>query len=260
MRSAMTWRVLGSLGLALSVGCAGQESEPSSTTEVKPSVVETTSADAVASLELESGHSVTFYEPVPGGLYLVERMMPGQKFALTAKESADALLAFASLRPGAPVPAALQAAYDRARALPGDTTTARELSSGGGQSASEQAAAPGLGTSKQALTSSSSATTFVNDNTGCDWGPQGSFCRVNWANGFWASYSPTTSALCIVDHYAGNGVTIQITVGTTITSTFQGAGTIAQYSLGTAGASTTRRIDITNASGDSFHVGCRWGV
>lgn len=254
----MTLRVLSSLGLALSMGCAGQE-DAASTSEARPAAIETTQANAVLSLEVESGHSVTFYEPAPGALYLVERMMPAQTFVLTAKESSDALLAFARLRPGAPVPAALQAAYDRARAQPGDAAP-REFTSGGGQSTSTQAAAPGLGTSKQALTSSSSAATFVNDNTGCDWGPQGTFCRVNWANGFFASLSGTTSGLCIVDHYAGNGVTIQITVGTTITSSFQGAGTIAQYSLGAAGAATTRRIDVTNASGDSFHVGCRWGV
>jgi hypothetical protein len=33
--------------------------------------------------------------------------------------------------------------------------------------------------------------------------------------------------VCIVDHYAGNGVSIQITVGSTILSAqFQGVGTI----------------------------------
>ncbi|WP_123784172.1 hypothetical protein [Corallococcus macrosporus] len=61
-------------------------------------------------------------------------------------------------------------------------------------------------------------------------------------------------------HISGNGVIIQITVGSTVSSVFQGAGTHAQYSLGTTGVSTRRRLDITNASGDSFHVGCRWGV
>lgn len=124
---------------------------------------------------------------------------------------------------------------------------------GNGQSETAQAPTP-------ALTSSSSAATFVDNNGGCDWGPQWSVCRVNWANGFFAYAGGTTSGLCTVDHYAGNGVIIQITVGSTISSTFQGPGTIAQYSLGVAGAATLRRIDITNASGDSFHVGCRWGI
>jgi hypothetical protein len=51
-----------------------------------------------------------------------------------------------------------------------------------------------------------------------------------------------------------------ITAGATITSTFQAVHTSVQYSLGTPGPSVTRRIDILNASGDSFHAGCRWGV
>ncbi|WNG41059.1 hypothetical protein F0U61_50695 [Archangium violaceum] len=258
MRNGMMWMTVGSLGLALCAGCMGPEMEPASTAESKPAARETTEADALLSLEVEPGHSVTFYEPAPGGLYLVERMTPAQSFVLTGKESSDALLAFAKLRPGAPVPEALQAAYDRARNLP-DDASAREAKAGGGQPEAARTQAPGLGSTEQALTSSSSATTFVNTNDGCAWGPTMSFCKVNWANGFFAS-TTATSGLCIVDHYSGNGVTIQITVGATITSTFQGAGTIAQYSLGVAGASTTRRIDVTNASGDSFHAGCRWGV
>lgn len=255
MRNGMKWMALGSLGLALCAGCMGLETEQADTAESKPAVRETTDADTILSIEVEPGHSVTFYEPAPGGLYLVERMAPEQSFVLTDKESSDALQAFAKLRPGAPVPAALQAAYDRARNLPGDTA-AHEPKAGGGQF--EAAQAPSSGVTQQALTSSSSAANFVNNNGGCNWGSASSFCRVNWANGFYAG-TTATSGLCIVDHYAGNGVVIQITVGSTITSTFQGPGTIAQYSLGTPWASTLRRIDITNASGDSFHVGCRWG-
>ncbi|MFP2963555.1 hypothetical protein ACLEPN_38930 [Myxococcus sp. 1LA] len=135
---------------------------------------------------------------------------------------------------------------------------AQESNQGEGQGTDAAVLAKRPGVAEQALTSSSSAATFVN-NGGCDWGPRWSTCKANWANGYYA-YSGSTSGLCSVDHYSGNGVIIQITVGSTISSVFQGAGTHAQYSLGTAGVSTTRRLDITNASGDSFHVGCRWGV
>jgi hypothetical protein len=71
-------------------------------------------------------------------------------------------------------------AYDRARNLPGDGA-AREAKSGGGQpeATAQAAAAPGLGTATQALTSSNSAYVFVKDNGGCDWGPDWSYCRVN---------------------------------------------------------------------------------
>jgi hypothetical protein len=239
--------VIGIGGIAASAGCMAQgaEGEPAAAPAAN-----TAEADgAILRLDVERGHSVAFYEPAPGGLFLVEEMAPGQSFVLSGREASDALAAFARLVPGAEVPAGLQAAYDRARAMDGG---------GRAPAGAASAAAPELG--QQSLVSSSSAAVFVNDNHGCDWGPQLSFCRVNWANGFAAAANQATSGLCIVDHYAGNGVTIQITVGATITSAFQGVGTIAQYSLGVAGFATTRRIDVTNASGDSFHVGCRWGV
>lgn len=86
-----------------------------------------------------------------------------------------------------------------------------------------------------------------------------SHCRINWGNGFFAACGPTTSARCVVDHYAGKGVTIQITAGASVTTTFQAAGTSVMYSLGTPGAAVTRRIDVLNGSSDSFHVGCNWG-
>jgi hypothetical protein len=78
---------------------------------------------------------------------------------------------------------------------------------------------------------------------------------VAWGGGFFAFANPATSGLCIVDHYAGNGVVIQITSGSTISSVFQAVGTIAQYSLGAAAPNVLRRIDVTNAAGDAFQVG-----
>jgi hypothetical protein len=169
MRTGMKWMALGSVGLALCAGCVEPGPEPTGTTEAAPTVVESTEADVVLRLELEEGHDVTFYEPAPGGLFLVERMTPTQSFVLKGKEASDALLAFERLRPGEPVPAALQAAYDRARNLPGDPAP-REPQAGSGQPEAAQTQAPGLGVAKQALVSSSYAATFVNDNGGCDWG------------------------------------------------------------------------------------------
>jgi len=250
----------GSLGLILGSGCVAPAPDPgpAGTTDPATNGSEPVDANVVLRVDVESGHTVTFYEPTPGGLYLAERMAPGQTFVLGDKEASDALAAFARVRPQAEVPAALQAAYDRARNLPSEPIALAAHAFGGGQPEAAQAPSATPGVIQQALTSSSSAANFVNNDGGCDWGPQGSFCRVNWANGFFASLSPTTSGLCVVDHYAGNGVVIQITAQA-ITSMFQGAGTIAQYSLGTPGPAITRRIDITNASGDSFHAGCRWG-
>jgi hypothetical protein len=219
-----------------------------------------TDVSVVLRIDVENGHSVTFYEPTPGGLFVVERMAPMQKFVLSDKEASDALAAFARLRPEAEIPVTLQAAYDRARKVPSGPVVLAKHAFGGGQPAPAQTSAVTPGIIQEALTSSSSAANFVDNDGGCDWGPTWSFCRVNWGGGFFAFVNPSTSGLCIVDHYAGNGVVVQITAGGTITSTFQGAGTIAQYSLGTPGPSELRRIDITNASGDSFHAGCRWGI
>lgn len=261
MRYNLMTLATGNLGLVLFSGCVAPAPDPGSadTTEPAANGGEARDEHVILRIDIESDHTITFYEPTPGGLYLSERKVSGQKFVLGDKEISDALAAFARLRPGAEVPAALQAAYDRARNLPSEPA-ASASAFGGGQPEAAQAPAATPGVIQQELMSSPSAANFVNTDGGCNWGPQYSFCRVNWANGFFASRTPTTSGLCIVDHYAGNGVTIQITVGSTITSTFQAPRTSAQHSLGAAGASTTRRIDITNAAGDSFHVGCRWGV
>ena len=253
MKCTMFATVLGSLGVALYAGCMSESTEASD-----PASTEAPPADAAALLriQVEPGHTVSFYEPSPGGLYLTESMAPGQSFVLKGKAAMDAMAAFAQLQPGAAVPAELQAAYARARAVTDDASD-KTHAFGGGQPEGTAAATPGV--IQQALTSSASAANFVNNDGGCNWGPELSFCRVNWANGFFAAASPTDSGSCIIDHYAGNGVTIQITAGSSVTSTFQAAGTIVQYALGTPGPSVNRRIDVLNASGDSFHAGCNWG-
>lgn len=252
MKCKMIAMVLGSLGTAL-CGCMGADPATDTT---EPSA-DSPSADPAAILKItvEPGHTVGFFEPSPGALYLAESTTPGQAFVLQGKAQLDALDAFAQLRPGQAVPAELQAAYDRARSVPSDTGP-RANGVGGGRPDGGQAT-PGV--IQQGLTSSSSGANFVDTDDGCKWGPQFSFCRINWANGFFAFASPTTSGSCLVDHYAGNGVTIQITAGSSVTTTFQAVHTVVRYALGTPGSSVNRRIDILNASGDSFHAGCNWG-
>jgi len=252
---------LASWGLALYSGCVAPAPDPASadTIDPAPNGDETVAANVVLRVDVENGHSVTFYEPAPGGLYLAERMASGQKFVLGNNEASDALTAFARLRPQVEVPATLQAAYDRARNLPRDPVPQGVHASGGGQPAIAQALAATSGVIQQALTSSSSAANFVDNDGGCDWGPQWSFCRVNWGGGFWA-WTTATSGLCTVDLFGGDGVTIQLTTGNSFTTTFQAPGTSVQYGMGSPGFWATRRIDILNAANDSFHVGCRWGV
>jgi hypothetical protein len=266
MRTGMVAMVLGGIGLAAFVGCAEPAAEPApaAAPESPEGAPTASNPDTVARVDIEPGHAVNFYEPSPGNLVVVETMAPGQKFVLAADAISDALRAYAQLRPQGAVPQALQAAYDRARSTAGDPTIASTIAStngaGGGRPASAQPAAATPGVIQQALTESPDPANFVDNDGGCDWGPRFAACRVNWGGGFFAFSNPSTSGLCIVDHYAGNGVVIQVTAGTAITSMFQAVGTIAQYSLGASGPNVLRRVDVTNAAGDAFHVGCRFGV
>ncbi|HEU0082006.1 MAG TPA: hypothetical protein VFQ87_03965 [Bradyrhizobium sp.] len=154
--------------------------------------------------------------------------------------------------------------YDRAHSAASAPTTAPTSApasgAGGGRPASAQPAATTPGEIQQSLTFVARSGQVRGQRCGCDWGPRFSTCRVTWGGGFFAFANPSTSGLCIVDHYAGNGVVIQVTSGTTLSSVFQAVGTIAQYSLGAAGPNVLRRVDVTNAAGDAFHVGCRFGV
>jgi len=262
MKTGMMTIALGGIGLAAFAGCAEPAAEPApaAAPESPEAAPAAGNPDMVARVDIEPGHAVNFYEPTPGNLVVVETMAPGQKFALAADAISDALRAYAQLRPRDEVPQALQAAYDRTRSATSEPTTASGNAAGGGRPQSAQPAAATPGEIQQSLTSSSDPANFVDNDGGCDWGPRFAACRVSWGGGFFASSNPATSGLCIVDHYAGSGVVIQVTVGTTISTVFQAVGTIAQYSLGAAGPNVLRRVDVTNAAGDAFHVGCRFGV
>src|SRR5215468_744050 len=131
MHNRMITMVSG-LGLMLYMGCAEQGS--GATTDPEPDSSAPADPSAILQIEVESGHSVSFHEPVPGGLYLAEHRMPGQSFVLGGSGAIDAIAAFTQLRPGVAVPAALQAAYDRARSLPSaPAAVAGAHGDGGGQ-------------------------------------------------------------------------------------------------------------------------------
>jgi len=262
MKTGMMTIALGGIGLAAFAGCAEPTAEPApaAAPESPDGEPPAGNPDMVARVDLEPGHAVNFYEPSPGSLVVVETMSPGQKFVLAADAISDAVRAYSQLRPKDELPQALRAAYDRARSAESAPTTAPASGAGGGRPASVQPTAGTPGEIQQSLTSSPDPANFVDNDGGCDWGPRFSTCRVAWGGGFFAFANPATSGLCIVDHYAGNGVVIQVTSGSTISSVFQAVGTIAQYSLGAAGPNVLRRIDVTNAAGDAFHVGCRFGV
>lgn len=251
--------------LAFSAACSATDQtssgEPSSTAVGEDeSSAQTTSA--LLEVELESGHKISFYEPVSGNLFLVESMTREQKSALAGLEVRDALEVFKSIRPEAEVPAVLLAAYERAKANV-EVVDARAEAPGSdgtpdlGVSIPRVATPEGVGVIKQAH-STSSAADFVNNHGGCVWASVHSFCRVNWANGFTSGNHTAPSAVGIVDHYAGNGITVQLIAGATSVPFSQSAGTIQTYSWGLQSGNISRRLDILNASGDSFHAGVRW--
>lgn len=248
--------LLSSIGLTFYTGCVGPtDHEPAAASP--PGATEDHAGDRDAGLllriEVEANHTVEFYEQVAGGLFLIERKSGAQQFALTGRERSDALAAFTRLRPGAAVPAALRSAYDRAR----DQRILTDAPQGEFDLGEPEAVS---GVIEQALTSSAAASNFVNEDGGCAWGPTRSICRVNRTGNRNISWN-ADSGECQVDHYAGNGLTIQISIGGVLFSTtFQAADTHVMYGLGIPGAVTNRRIDILNAgAGDAFHYGCRWG-
>jgi hypothetical protein len=256
--------------LALCAGCAAGNDDGAGNggqTSSTPAPEDTASATAFLVLNVEDGHTIGFYEQQPGALMVIENMREGQTSILNQHQGIDAIALFNELRPNEAVPATLTAAYERAKALattPGAIPLDNGSGFGGGSSVAKALAAAkttstgNIGVTSQAITSSSNPDDFVNSGGGCDWANRASICRINWSNGFFAFANPSGSATCIVDHYAGNGITVQLTAGSTVLPTFQAVGTVATYSWGIVSGSILRRMDILNASGDQFHAGCRF--
>ncbi len=262
--------MVGSVGLALVAGCtspAAGGGESNSGTDSSDTVAAGEPAP-ILQLDLGAGHAVKFYEPSPGALFVVEQTASGAPSILSQQRRVDALDLFAMLRPNTPVPPALGDAHARAiaAAAPRPVSSAPRLApqAGGGSPAASlpavavSSAGQGLGATQQGLTSSADPTHFVNTDHGCDWNNGFSFCRISWSNGMFIDGGSTDSGICIVDHYAGNGITVQLTADTTVLPLSQAVGTEVSYSLGIVDGDVHRRMDILNASGDRFHAGCRF--
>jgi hypothetical protein len=222
------------------------------------------SAAIVARLEPQRGHTVTFYEIDGAGLFMVESSNGHDAHWLSGKPQ-DALEVYRKLSPETAIPEALQAAYDRAKKVAAEASPASaelEFPAGGGRQAPEFVqnlrSQGDVGVVQQA-SSSSSASHFTGTHAACDAvGAAFAACRANWGGGFWAQWNGSTSATCNVDHYAGNGITVQLTAGATVIPFSQAVNTFQTYSWGFVAGAVSRRIDILNASGDSFHVGCQF--
>ena len=201
--------------------------------------------ESLVRIEIEPEHTLTFYEPAPGELVMVESLNRDQQVLLRGPAASDAIALLKRARPDEEVPSALQEAYDRARAasLKGGRQTLRA----GRPPAVEGNSARGVAPAEP----SSWPAPFVNELGGCDHGAVHNNCRVNWSGGY-VAWSTSSAISCLVDHYEGDGIHVEIAGLVRI----QSPGTVQAY--GAQGAVIERRFDIFDASGDGFHVGCRW--
>jgi hypothetical protein len=251
--------VLGLLG----GGCAAQDSAGTGATEevaITTATVTDSEGRAVSPIHtviVGENHTISFYEPSPGDLFAQESMPQGTRSALNQFQQLDVTKILAKLAPQQAVPEKLRAAELRSLAAPVlDARAVRAASQETPDATASLTTTSGdVAKSTAALVSSSNPKNFVNTG-GCEWAPIYSACRVNWSGGWWVQAN-ATSASCTVDHYAGNGITLQKTRGASVSSSnwpVNFAGSLLWGGNGTV----LHRLDILNAAGDSFHTGCQF--
>ncbi len=226
---------------ALPIGCAGdEESAP-----LPPD-----SSAPIASVALDNGNQIEFYEPSPGVLLVSELGTAGVAPLATSQRNPVEL--YRELAPGAPVPAALLAAQERSERLP-------------------PGAAPKLtaGAAEPSMVAPPPAASFI-DNLGCDdaWfntnfcpnGTDWQLCLLNQWNGAYAYRSSVDWVRHAVCADVGD-VTLRVAMG-------DGAGgswSVPQGSYRTFtwrdtcvfGCNEYSRGEVLNASNDRFHYSMR---
>lgn len=213
---------------------------------------------ALATIDLEQDHNIRIFEPTPGALSVLEARLPSQQ-PVWERETSDVLELFARFKPQQALPVELVEAYERSLELQHAAPSVSDvLPEWGAGSAADTASAPAqpagnVGVIASALTASSNPAGFVNGG-GCAWGSSWSTCKVNWGNGYYA-YATGTKQTCDVCPYSGNGVRMVMKVNGAVA---MDVGISGCSTLTTTGASTTRRLEVNDASGDAFHAGCRW--
>ncbi|MGC4094521.1 MAG: hypothetical protein QM756_42725 [Polyangiaceae bacterium] len=216
------------VGILGGFGCAAQDSgSPSGASEdvaVQAATVTDGSGRVVApthQMTVGTDHIISFYEPTPGDFFALESKPAGTRSLLDQFTKLDVAKIFATLAPNQAIPEQLRAAELRSLAAEVVATPAALAESRGGAAAVVASAVTGtsgdVAKTSSALTSSSNPAEFVNTG-GCDWAANFSACRVNWSGG-WFAQANANSAGCTFDLYAGNGVTLQKTRGTSVTNT-----------------------------------------
>jgi hypothetical protein len=208
-------------------------------------------AAVLATVVRDNGNEVRFYEPVPGEIYMTEvgtgSLLPQgddvlELYRAAARDDAapDRLVAASSRA----AQRTAEGAADRAGPAAVELSVPPEQAV---DAVASEARAPAA-----ALANPCSINTFIANE--CKDGDM-EWCKINWHNGFYA-YSPQVDwfwqSVCAVQ---GN-----VTMATQINSVPQPSITVGQGSIGRVSRITPFinfgfHTQVTNASGDTFHVG-----
>lgn len=228
------------------VGCTtSEENEPVVTDPSAP----------IATIALDSGNELQFFEPSPGLLLVSELGTAGiSPLSIDGKNPIDL---YRQLAPGRDVPRVLLDAQARAEKLPADAQPDIKVSSSDAKSSvSSQVVETGP---RNYINNQSCDDQWFN-NTFCIGSYDWSVCRLNQVGDFWASHSSADYAHFAVCADIGN-VTFKITMGDgsggnwTVTE-----GTYRTWSWSDPcvfGCNKSARLDIDNASGDRYHTSMR---
>lgn len=237
-------RLLPIAALAGIAACAALDEESSVEGEEG---IEDAELNLVAIAERPNGNQIRFYEPVPGNILMVElgteRSMP---------RGNDAIALFQAAEPGAAIPAALAQAADRARRLEPvqtDRPGTVELSVPADQAVDR---APMAAAGPISAAGVCDINTFIVDECtdgGFEW------CKINWWNGFYAYSTAVNTMHNAVCSLTGT-VTLRLLINSVPKASFPigkgGKGAVAWVNLSSNFGFYT---EVTNASGDMFHVG-----
>jgi len=197
-------------------------------------------------LQVAAGHSVSFYEPEPGALGMLESIDFEREQTSYLTKYGDAASVYRALRPNETIPSTLALALDRARAMPStEDSTIEDVTEAGG-------------TLSDVTFRATSDSTFVNDNKFCDaalanYGIKSHMCRINWSNGFYAYHTNARTIHGVVKaRDAGDTMDIKVTVGGNEYDTNNDDNVYFTFGASSSGY---RRVDVNDASDDTFHVG-----
>jgi hypothetical protein len=227
------------------LGCAtNEEAEPVVTDPSAP----------IATIPLESGNELQFFEPSPGLLLVSELGTAG--IAPVHIDGKNPIDLYRQLAPGRDVPRILLDAQARSEKLPADAQPNIKVSS----SDAKDSVASLVETGPRNYINNQSCDDQWFNNTFCVGSYDWSACRLNLVGNWWASHSSADYAHFAVCADIGN-VTMDVSMG-------DGSGGIWTVTEGTYrtwswsdpcvfGCNKSARLDVTNATNDRFHASMR---